>query len=447
MKKQTSRRTFIGQAAAAIAAPTIIPSSVLGKNAPSNRITMGFVGLGNRGIGVMESFLKYDDVQGIAVCDVDKHHVRVSNGKTSRDYGVEAGKAAMEKAHGDRMQSGEWKGCDTYHDFREMIARDDIDAIQVATPDHWHAIIAMAAVKSGKDVYCEKPVTHLYAEGHALHREVARQKAIFQVGSQQRSGKEFQQAVNLVRNGVLGKISKVEVGLPKGHNEPEGDPTIKEPPSDLDYDFYCGPSELIPYMDCRVHWSWRWHLNFGGGQLMDWIGHHNDIAHWGLGLEKGGPVSVEAKNWTFPKTDVYDSPVDYDVLSKYEGDIELLISSRNPMGAKWIGENDSWVHVTRGKITASNEEWLKDDFNAGDWKPYKSPGHQRNFVECIKSREETIAPAENGHRSITPGHIAYVSHGLGRAIQWDPVNEKVVGDDSAQEKLMSLPYRGDWKLG
>ncbi len=446
MNKQTSRRKFIGQAAAAIAAPTIIPASVLGKNAPSNRITMAFVGLGNRGIGVMESFLKYDDVQGMAVCDVAKHHVRVSNGKSSRDYGVEAGKAAMEKKHSDRLEKGEWKGCDTYHDFRELVARDDIDAIQVATPDHWHGIIAMAAIKSGKDVYCEKPVTHLYGEGHALHRAVAEKNAIFQVGSQQRSTKEFQKAVALVRNGLIGKVSKVEVGLPKGHNSPEGDSTIKDPPSNLDYDFYCGPSKMIPYMDCRVHWSWRWHLNFGGGQLMDWIGHHNDIAHWGIGEEKGGPISVEAKNWTFPETEVYDSPVDYDVHSKYANDIEVVISSRNPMGSKWIGEN-GWIHVTRGKLTASNEDWLKDDFVAGDWKPYKSPGHQRNFVECIKSREETIAPAEIGHRSITPGHIAYVSHGLGRKIKWDPKAEKVVGDDAAQEALMALPYRGDWKLG
>jgi len=436
---KTSRRTFLGGAAAAIAAPTIIPSSVLGKNAPSNRITMGFVGMGNRGIGVMEAFLRHDDVEGIAVCDVAKHHVRVRNGKSSRDYGLDAGKAAMEKA-----QDG--KTCDAYHDFRELVARDDIDAVQVATPDHWHAIITMAALKTGKDIYCEKPITHKFAEGLAIHREVAKQKAVFQVGSQQRSDKKFQQAVEIARNGLLGKVTRVEVGLPKGHNKPDGDPTITDPPAGLDWNFWCGPSEVLPYCDARSHWSWRWHCNYGGGQLMDWIGHHNDIAHWGLGEETGGPIRVEAKNWVFPEIDLYDSPVEYEVHTEYRNGVELMISSRIPMGAKWIGEN-GWVHVTRGKLTASDPAWAEDGFEAGDWKTYKTVGHQRNFVDCAKTREETIAPAENGHRSITPGYLAYVSHELGRAIKWDPAAEKVVGDPSAQERLMALPYRDDWTLG
>jgi len=450
MKKHQSRRKFIAQAATAIAAPTIIPASVLGKDAPSNRINMGFIGMGNRGMGVMEAHLNHIDVQGIAVSDVAERHFRAGerNGKPwrSRDYGRTPGKEAMEKKYAKESESGTYKGCATYKDFRELIARDDIDAVQVATPDHWHAIITMEALKAGKDVYCEKPMTHLFGEGYAIHREVAKQKAIFQVGSQQRSDKKFQQGVEIVRNGLLGKISKMEVGLPQGHNAPEGDSTPKTPPSDLDYNFWCGPSEKLPYMECRCHWSWRWHLSYGGGQLMDWIGHHNDIGHWGLGLEKSGPISVEAKNWVMPETDVYNSAVDYDVVSEYEGGIQGVISSRNEMGVKWIGEN-GWVHVTRGKITASNPEWAKDGFVAGDWKAYQSPGHQRNFIDSVKSRKETVAPSENAHRSITPGHIAFVSHELGEKIKWDPKNEKVVGNDSAQEKLMALPYRGDWKLG
>jgi len=450
MKKHPSRRKFIQRTAVAIAAPTVVPSSVFGKNAPSNRINMAFVGLGNRGIGVMEAFLKHDDVQGMAVCDVAGHHFRraMRDGKPwrSRDYGLTAGKEVVEKKYAEKKASGAYKGCATYHDFRELVTRDDIDAIQVATPDHWHAIITMAALRAGKDVYCEKPMTHLFAEGQAVYREVAKQKAVFQVGSQQRSDSKFQQGVEIVRNGLLGKISRLEVGLPQGHNQPEGDATPKDPPADLDYNFWCGPSKLLPYMECRCHWSWRWHLNFGGGQLMDWIGHHNDIGHWGLGLENSGPISVESKNWIMPETKVYNSAVDYDVISQYEGGIEGIISSRKQMGVKWIGEK-GWVHVTRGKITASNEEWAKDGFVAGDWKTYKTVGHQRNFVDCVKSRKETIAPAENGHRSITPGHIAFVSYDLGRKIKWDPTREKVIGDDAAQKKLMALPYRGDWKLG
>lgn len=446
MKTTRSRRKFLGQAAALITAPTIIPSSVFGQNAPSKRITMGFIGMGNRGIGVMEAFLNHNDVQGVAVCDVDDLHFQLRGDKRSRDYGRSPGKAAVEKVYSKRSESGAWKGCEAYEDFRELLARDDIDAVMVATPDHWHGIITMAALQSGKDVYCEKPMTHKYAEGHAIHREVAARKAVFQVGSQQRSDKPFQQAVEIVRNGLLGKVSKVEVGLPTGHDVPEGDATIKTPPSDLNYDMWCGPSEMLPYMEARHHWSWRWTLTYGGGQLMDWIGHHNDIAHWGLGMDKSGPISVEAKNWVFPKTDVYDSPVSYDVISKFESGTEVVISSRNPMGTKWIGEN-GWVHVTRGAITASNPVWAAPDFVAGEWKTYKTPGHQRNFIDCVMSREDTIANAETAHRSITPGHLAYLSHSIGGPVAWNPKEEKVVGNESAAKELMALPYRGDWKLG
>ena len=444
--KNTNRRQFLGRTVAAIAAPAIIPASVLGQNAPSNRVTMGYIGMGNRGIGVMEAFLKHDDVEGVAVCDAAESHFNTRNDRRSRDYGRAPGKAAVEKVYSQRTERGDWKGVKAYEDFRELTARDDIDAVMVATPDHWHGIITMAALQAGKDVYCEKPMTHLYGEGHAIHREVAKHDAIFQVGSQQRSDKLFQQAVEIVRNGVIGKVTNVEVGLPRGHNEPEGDATVQEPPGDLNYDLWCGPSKKLPYMPARCHWSWRWHTAYGGGQLMDWIGHHNDIAHWGLDMDKSGPISVEAKNWTFPETDVYDSAVDYDVLSKYDGDIEVLISSRNTMGTKWIGEN-GWVHVTRGKLTASNPAWAEPDFAAGDWKAYKTPGHQRNFIDCVKSREITIAPAETAHRSITPGHLAYLSQSIGKPVQWDPVAEKVVGNEAAQKQLMDLPYRGDWKLG
>ena len=435
----TSRRRFLSQATAALAAPTILPSGLLGQNAPSKRVAMGFIGMGNRGMGVMEAFLRHPEVQGVAVCDVDELHFQVRDGKRSRDYGLKAGQAALDKILNEKATSAGMKRCDAYRDFRELLARDDIDAVMVATPDHWHGIITMAALQSGKDVYCEKPVTHKYAEGHAIHREVAKRGAVFQVGSQQRSEAVFQQAVEIVRNGLIGKIHKVEVGLPTGHDQPDGDATLKDPPASLDYDLWCGPAEVLPYMEARHHWSWRWTLAYGGGQLMDWIGHHNDIAHWGLGMDQSGPVSVEARDWVFPKTEIYDSP-------KYEGGTEVVISSRNPMGAKWIGEN-GWVHVTRGALTASDPAWVEKGFVAGEWKTIKTPGHQRNFIDCVLSREDTIANAETAHRSITPGHLSYLSHAAGAPIQWDPKEEKIVGNEEAQQQLMALPYRGDWKLG
>lgn len=431
----TTRRKFLASA------PAIIPAAALGlgdRPAPSERVTMGFIGIGQQGIGVMEAFLKHADVQGVAVCDVHNRHHREREWGEGRALGREVGKEIVDKKYGNA-------DCAAYVDFRELIARDDIDAVMVATPDHWHAAITLAALRSGKDVYCEKPVTHLFAEGQAVYRAAAEGERVFQVGSQQRSDPSFRKAVEIVRNGVLGKLSRVEVGLPPGHAQPVGDTTVKDPPEGLDYDLWSGPSPILPYMNARHHRWWRWHTAYGGGQLMDWIGHHNDIAHWGLGVEKSGPVRVEARGWTWPETEIYDTPVDYEVVCDYAGGQQLLISSKVRKGTKWIGE-DGWLWVDRGKTEASNPAWLTDDFNPGDWKAYRSPGHQRNFVDSVKNRKETVAPAEIGHRSITPGHLGWVSAKLGRPVRWDPKRDVIPDDDEAFRELTKAVYRAPWKL-
>lgn len=443
MKTTPSRRGFLAGAASVFAFPTIIPSSVLGKDAPSNRINMGFIGMGNRGRGVMGALMNHKSAQGIAVCDLHQSYLAPNNGNPQ---GLDEGLRLLNAANAKK--GGSDSGVKGYKDFREMIAREDLDAVMIATPDHWHALVCMEAARAGLDIYCEKPITHRFAEGYHLHREVAKRGLIFQVGSQQRSDKNFRQGVELVRNGVIGKVKRVEVGLPSGKTTPQGDTTIKAPPENFDWDMYCGPGEKLPFMEARYHWNWRWHMNFGGGQLMDWIGHHNDIAHWGLGMDKAGPLSVEAKNFEYidELTEIYDSPVNYDVVSQYPGDIEVVMSSRNTMGTKWIGEN-GWVYVNRGKLEASNPAWIEEGFVAGDWKGYHpGAGHQSNFMDGVLNRKECICPAETGHRSATPGHIAYVSHKLGRAISWDSEKEEVVGDEEAQKLLMDLSYRGDWKL-
>ncbi|MEM7011250.1 MAG: Gfo/Idh/MocA family oxidoreductase, partial [Verrucomicrobiota bacterium] len=250
-----NRREFLRKSAAAVGAPMIVPASVLGQGdrpAPSERVTMGFVGIGQQGIGVMEAFIKHADVQGVAVCDVHDKHYRERAWGDGRALGREVGKEIIDKKNGDN-------GCAAYVDFREMMARDDIDAVMVATPDHWHAAITLAALESGKDVYCEKPVTHLFAEGQAVYRAAAEQQRVFQVGSQQRSDPRFRKAVEIVRNGVIGKVSRVEVGLPPGHNEAVGETTVTEPPKGLDYNLWCGPSPVLPYMRARHHRWWRWH--------------------------------------------------------------------------------------------------------------------------------------------------------------------------------------------
>ena len=214
----------------------------------------------------------------------------------------------------------------------------------------------------------------------------------------------------------------------------------------LDYDFWCGPSEKLPYIFARHHRYWRFHDAFGGGQIMDWIGHHNDIAHWGIGMDYGGPVKVEAIGWTFPPTDVYNTAVNYDIRCRYKNGITSSISDKHAIGVKWVGEN-GWVHISRKSMKASNPEFLRESFNRGKIKADVSNNHTRNFIECVRSRESCIAPAEVGHRSITPGHLGIVSQAVGRPLKWDPKTETIVGDEDADRLLKAVPYRKPWKLG
>jgi len=434
-----SRRRFLQSAG-----PLIVPARVLGlgnQPAPSEKITLGLIGNGGRGEYLINWFLKEADARIVAVCDVDSLHYRDRKWGNGNAHGREAGKAAVDAFYGDT-------GCAMYSDYRELCARPDIDAVLVATPDHWHALIELDALRHGKDVYGEKPVTHLFSEGRTLCREVEQRKAVFQVGSQQRSEPVFHQAVELVRNGVIGKVRQIEVGLPAGYATPQRDETfavIEEPPAHLDYEFWCGPSEKLPYMRARHHRMWRWHRAYGGGQIMDWIGHHNDIAQWAIGMETGGPVRVEARRFTWPATGLYNTPVDYAIHCEYAGGIESVISSANPLGTKWIGE-DGWVFVDRDKLEASDPAWLAPEFERGPWKAYDLRGHNHygNFLDCVKTRQPAVATAEIGHRSITPGHLAYVSATLGRALPWDPAKEEIPGDEEAMRLLTAVNYRAPW---
>lgn len=447
MAKPVDRRQFLASSAAAIAAPAIIPSSVFGqlRPAPSERINLAVIGLGGNGSGTLTNFLGKKEVQVVAVCDVHGQHYR--DNTSGRTHGREPGRQAVEKRYAEDMANGTYKGCDAYADFREVCARDDIDAVVVATPDHWHALITLSALRNGKDVYCEKPVTHLFGEGQAVYREVKNQRAVFQTGSQQRSEIRFRIAVEVALNELIGKIHTVEVGLPRGHSTPQTelvDPS--EAPAGLDYDLWCGPSEALPYIHARHHRNWRWHLSYGGGQIMDWIGHHNDIAHWGLGMDQGGPEKVEAIGWTYPETEIYNAPVDYEIRSTFANGVTSTISSKNRRGTKWIGDN-GWVYVDRGKIECSNREWLQEKYDRGAIKAYESKDHRQNFLDCIRSREACIAPAETAHRSVTPGHLGYVSQALGRPVKWDPATENVIDDDEADKLLKAVNYRDGWSLG
>ncbi|MGZ0169347.1 MAG: Gfo/Idh/MocA family protein [Planctomycetales bacterium] len=434
-----TRRECLGS----FAIPIFIPDSVFGNSqttSPNERISVGVVGAGSRGFNLIDEFLKQPDAQIVAVCDVDSFHHRDRPWGKGPAYGRTPAKRKID-AHYKSTSGG---GISVTSDFREICQRDDIDAVVVATPDHWHALCTLEALRNGKDVYCEKPVTHTFHEGQLVYREVSKQKAVFQTGSQQRSSPEFRRAVQLVRAGILGTIQRIEVGLPPGYDKPQGDTTIVKPPDHLDYDQWCGPAPKLPYMRARHHRWWRGHRAYGGGVLMDWIGHHNDIAHWAIDADKSGLTKVEAVGWTFPDTDVYDTPHQYDIRCEYAGGIQTSISSRNLLGTKFIGEN-GWVHVTRGRLTVSDKRWADSGFQVATPDVYVSENHTRNFLDCVMSRKECIAPAETGHRSITPGHLAYVSDVLGRALKWDAANEVVIKDPEANKLLQTHNYRKPWK--
>jgi predicted dehydrogenase len=444
-----NRRSFVTTSLGILGAATGFaqtdPFAASQKPAPSDRIQLGVIGLGSRGYNLIDEFLRLNNCRIVAVCDVDEFHYRDRPWGKGKSFGRVPAKRKIEEAYAKQSGNSRPSGIQTYSDYRELIDRADVDAVVIATPDHWHAKCTLDSLAAGKDVYCEKPVTHLFHEGQLVYREVAKQNAIFQTGSQQRSDRLFRRAVELARNGVLGDIQRVEVGLPKGYDKPQGDATVMKVPKQLNYDFWCGPSEVLPYMRARHHRWWRGHRAYGGGVLMDWIGHHNDIAHWALDLDTSGPTSVEAVDWVFPSGDIYNTPENYTIRCQYNGGISSTISTQNRQGLKLIG-SDGWVFVTRGKIESSNTSWTQADFDPGNEKVYVSDNHAKNFLDCILSREECISPARATHRSITPGHLAYVSNALGRKLQWDAEAEQVIADDKANELLMEMTYREPWGL-
>jgi len=447
----TSRRKFLAQSAAALGFPSIIPSSVLGQNAPSNQITMAVFGWGMMGPGNTNNFMAQSDCRVLAACDIDKRN--------------------LEKAVG--TINGYYKNtdCKGYHDYREVMARKDIDTVMLALPDNWHALTAIEAAKNGKDIYGEKPLARTIAEQQAIVSAVRRFGRIWQTGSWQRSEDNFRIGAEIVRNGLIGKLTHVEVGLPSGHNDfaKTGDKrSVTPPPPELDYEMWIGPSAMQDYIECRVHKNWRWDYNIGGGQLLDWIGHHCDIAHWGMDMDGSGPLEVTPVQVDMPpRTDIWNTATKYRAEARYEGGILMTLAGGHEdikMGTKWIG-TDGWVYVNRGGAYDSSNPALKQIIKKregdkvvesakapklGDdvikTRLYETPGHHRNFLDCVKSRKPTVTPAETAHRSALPGHLALITFLTGRALKWDPAREEILGADTEAAKLLGREYRAPLKL-
>ncbi|HXJ75799.1 MAG TPA: Gfo/Idh/MocA family oxidoreductase, partial [Candidatus Dormibacteraeota bacterium] len=321
-----SRRRFLAATSAAVFAPTFIPSSALGRDgavAPSERITMGVLGWGMMGPGNTAGLMKEKNCQVVAACDLDKRYL---------DKALEA----INKNYGNQ-------DCKGYADYLEMMARPDLDAVMLAVPDHWHALVATEACRQKKDVYGEKPLARTIAEQQAIVKAVQKHKRIWQTGSWQRSRDNFHKAAEIVRNGLIGKVTRVEVGLPAGHvdfKKTADKMQVSTPPPELDYNRWVGPSQMMPYIEGRVHMNWRWNYNTGGGQLLDWIGHHGDIAHWGLDFDNSGPLEIEGHGEFPPQDAVWNTCTKYRIELKYPKDVTMTIAggfSDIKGGTKWIG--------------------------------------------------------------------------------------------------------------
>ncbi len=425
MIKRFPRRSILASAIAGFPALRLN-----GAGAPSDRVTVACVGTGWQGTNNVKSFLAEASAQVVAVCDIDRTHLAEARDIVNIKYG-----------NGD---------CQTYTDFDEVFARKDIDAVVMSLPDHWHGVASTRALRAGKDVYGEKPIAHNFAEGKAIVDAVARYGRIWQTGSWQRSLTQFRLACELVRNGRIGKVSRVEVGLPGGHTDFDELGHLdspQPPPSTLDYDRWLGPAPYAPYAPARVHKTWRWNFDYGGGMLLDWVGHHVDIAHWGLDMDDSGPVEVSGQGEFSAANRIWNTPVKFRVRARYSTGAEMLISGGHDdirRGAKFIGD-EGWIWVDRSGIEASRPHLLSGRLGGSDIRLYHSPGHFKNFLDCVRTRRPTVAPASAALRSATPAFLGLISIVTGRSIRWDPVAQSIVGDGDAARHL-SRSMRGPWHL-
>ncbi len=439
-----SRRRFLKAAAAASSLPLWYLEETSSQAAtrplsPNDRPGIGLIGCGGQGRGDCHAAKNFGDV--IAVADVDARH-------------AEEAKAEFKAEH-------------KFSDFRKLLERDDIHIIINGTPDHWHTLINVGAARAGKDIYSEKPLTLTVAEGKTLVKEIRRHQRILQVGSQQRSDRRFRLACELVRNDRIGKLQHMIVGLPTG---PREGPFKSIPiPEGFDWDFYLGQTPQREYVGVErtkdgqtayesrcAHWNFRWWYQFSGGQMTDWGAHHNDIAQWGNGTERSGPVEIDGKSLIDMIPGGYDAAAKYRIECKYANGVTMTIldestlhergvvgeGKKTPNGVQFLG-SEGWIFVSRGEIRASNSDLIEEPLPSSAVRLYKSDNHMGDFFECVRSRKDPICDVEIGHRSISVAHLGVISVRLGRALKWNPEKEEFVGDAEASqwlERPMRKPY-------
>lgn len=430
-KTRCNRRKFMKKAAAAgsvAMAPYAITSNALGAAGTvpaSDRITVGFIGVGGHGIGRnLNMFLGQADAQPVALCDVDPRQIGIAM-------------RTVQKKRGDDFT------CQTTNDWREVIARDDIDAVMISTPDQWHVPISLAAMRSGKDVICEKP-TRSIAEGRVLADTVERYGAVFQLSTEDRSVAIYHRMAELVRNGRIGKLERVYVQLPAGPGN-AGDPNPKPVPEGFDWDMWLGPAIWKPFRTGLHMFHWRWNRDYSGGQLTDWGAHQLDTVQLAADTERTGPIEIEGTGKRHANG-LYDTYHEYHLTYRYANGVELHVDSGGT-GLRFEG-SEGWVGNTgwRAPLKASSDEILNTVIGPDETKLYTCiGGEHRNFLDCVKSRRDPYFPAEIGHRCCSVSHLGNIAMDLGRKLQWNPDLEEFVDDEQAN-RMRSVAMREPWGL-
>jgi len=427
---KVTRRGFMkgaGMAAGAAAFPTIIPASVLGQAAPSKVLTVACVGVGGMGLSHISQLLDRKTARIVAVADVDAFHQKRAAQKVNEKYGN--------------------ADCKMFGDFREVTRAKDIDLITVATPDHWHAIPAIDAIRHGKDVFVEKPLTLTVREGQVLVEELRKHKRIGQTGTMQRSSEGFHRAAELIRNGRLGKVSRIEVLIPANNRYVGATWKPEAVPEGLDYDFWVGPAAFAPYTAQRTHYQFRYILDYAGGQTTNWGAHYLDIAQWALGKDESGPVEVEGHG-VFPSSGLFTAPTRVDVRYTYADGVTMRMRTRTDGvydgNIVFYGDKGT-LNVSRSKLRSDPEGILKEQIGDGEVRLYKSRDHFENWIECVKTRALPVSDLAIGHKTTNICNIGNIAMQLQRKLAWDPVKERFAGDEMAN-RLLSKPMRGPWSL-
>lgn len=434
-----SRRTFLMGALASASLPAMFSTmQARAASGPNDTILVGFIGVGRQGRTNMKEAINRGmdaNARVVAVCDLDSKRLH-------------EGKELVEKIYAESKDKvPNYQGCEMYADYRELLARSDLDAVIIVTPDHWHALPAVHAARAGKDIYLEKPLTYSIKEGQALVRAVRENKRILQVGSQHRSNKYFRNACELVRNGRIGNLKtiKVTVSIDKGI----GDAGPMPVPENLDYNTWLGPTPEAPYSEDRVHPQngykrpgWLQIEQYCRGMVTGWGAHMNDLAQWGNGTDETGLVDIEAKG-EFSDRGLFDVHTNYTAQGTFTNGVKL-IQETGKGDVRFEGE-DGWILATRNKLEASNPELLEGKIPDDGVHLYHSKNHMMNFYDCIRSRKDPVASVEVGHRSNTICVITHISMKLGRKLNWDPKAERFRDDDEANA-LLDYEHRGPWTL-